>query len=185
MGLDFRGQVWKRVWEMTIFWSEIGSGFGEPGGSRPQIPRNTPPGQQRSHTRLPRLDRVGPTGGQRVDMENSSRNLRIVGSARPGAVVYRRETPLPGISLLLINGRAWFKFMHYVVTSVLSSFERWIYWQRQWYRSLVEVLAMGPPPQLLVNMGKRTAQERRLQNLCDKQDIRYVCKHFPPYFTFI
>ena len=82
MGLDFRGQVWKRVWEMTIFWSEIGSGFGEPGGSRPQIPRNTPPGQQRSHTRLPRLDRVGPTGGQRVDMENSSRNLRIVGSPR-------------------------------------------------------------------------------------------------------
>ena len=28
---------------MTIFWSEIGSRFGEPGGSRPQIPRNTPP----------------------------------------------------------------------------------------------------------------------------------------------
>ena len=43
MGLDFRGQVWKRVWEMTIFWSELGSGFGEPGGSRLQIPRNTPP----------------------------------------------------------------------------------------------------------------------------------------------
>ena len=30
---------------MSIFGSEIGSGFGEPGGTPlPQIPRNTPPG---------------------------------------------------------------------------------------------------------------------------------------------
>ena len=29
--------------ERTIFWSEIGSGFGEPGGTPPpQVPRNTP-----------------------------------------------------------------------------------------------------------------------------------------------
>ena len=31
--MDFRGQVWKRVCKMTFFWSEIGSGFGEPGGT--------------------------------------------------------------------------------------------------------------------------------------------------------
>ena len=30
--MDFRGQVWKRVCKMTLFWSEIGSGIGEPGG---------------------------------------------------------------------------------------------------------------------------------------------------------
>ena len=30
--------------ENGIFWSEIGSGFGEPGGTPlPEIPRNTPP----------------------------------------------------------------------------------------------------------------------------------------------
>ena len=33
--MDFRGQVWKRVCNMTLFWSEIGSGIGEP-GSTPQ-----------------------------------------------------------------------------------------------------------------------------------------------------
>jgi len=32
------------VWRMTLFWSEIGSGFGEPGGTPPpRIPRCTPP----------------------------------------------------------------------------------------------------------------------------------------------
>ena len=31
--------------ENDIFWSEIGSGFGKPGGTPPlRIPRNTPPG---------------------------------------------------------------------------------------------------------------------------------------------
>ena len=30
--MDFRGQVWKRVCKMTLFWSEIGSGIGELGG---------------------------------------------------------------------------------------------------------------------------------------------------------
>ena len=31
--------------ESDIFWSEIGSGFGKPGGTpQPRIPRNTPPG---------------------------------------------------------------------------------------------------------------------------------------------
>ena len=30
--------------ESDIFWSEIGSGFGKPGGTpQPRIPRNTPP----------------------------------------------------------------------------------------------------------------------------------------------
>ena len=34
--------VWKRIWKMTIFWSEIGSGFGEPGRTLPpRIPRST------------------------------------------------------------------------------------------------------------------------------------------------
>ena len=44
MGIDFRGQVWKWVWKISdIFWSEIGSGFGEPGGKTPpRIPRITP-----------------------------------------------------------------------------------------------------------------------------------------------
>ena len=43
--MDFWGQVWRRVWEMTIFWSEIGSGFGDAGGtSPPKIPRSTHPG---------------------------------------------------------------------------------------------------------------------------------------------
>ena len=35
----------KRVWKMSILGSDIGSGFGEPGGTPlPRIPRNTPPG---------------------------------------------------------------------------------------------------------------------------------------------
>ena len=35
----------KRVWKMSIWGSDIGSGFGEPGGTPlPRIPRNTPPG---------------------------------------------------------------------------------------------------------------------------------------------
>ena len=33
-------QVWKRLWKLTIFWSEIGSGFGEPGDTT--LPRSTP-----------------------------------------------------------------------------------------------------------------------------------------------
>ena len=45
MGMDFRGQVRKRGEENDIFWSEIGSGFGEPDGTPPpRIPRCTPPG---------------------------------------------------------------------------------------------------------------------------------------------
>ena len=33
--MDFRDQaeVWKRVCKRTLFWSEIGSGIGEPGGT--------------------------------------------------------------------------------------------------------------------------------------------------------
>ena len=44
-GMDFRGQVWIRVWKITFFWSEIwGSGFGEQGGTAPlRIPRSNPP----------------------------------------------------------------------------------------------------------------------------------------------
>ena len=38
------GQIWKRVWKMTVFWSEIESGFLEPGGTPTTIiPMNTPP----------------------------------------------------------------------------------------------------------------------------------------------
>ena len=41
-GMDFRGQVWKRVWKMKFFWFDIGSRFGEPGGTPPpRIPRST------------------------------------------------------------------------------------------------------------------------------------------------
>ena len=40
--MNFKGQVWKRVWKMTSFWSEK---FGELGGTPPpRIPRSTPPG---------------------------------------------------------------------------------------------------------------------------------------------
>ena len=50
---EFRSEVWKRVWilearsengcENDIFWSEIGSCFGEPGYTPPQrIPRSAP-----------------------------------------------------------------------------------------------------------------------------------------------
>ena len=41
--LILKGQIWKRVWKNDIFWSEIGSGFGKPGGSPPpRIPKSTP-----------------------------------------------------------------------------------------------------------------------------------------------
>ena len=44
-GMDFRSLVWKRVWKITFFWSDIGSRFGEQGGTPPpRIPRSTPPG---------------------------------------------------------------------------------------------------------------------------------------------
>ena len=35
MGMDFRVLVWKRVCKITFFWSEIGSGSEEPGGTPP------------------------------------------------------------------------------------------------------------------------------------------------------
>ena len=39
--------------ENYIFWSEIGSGFEEPGGTpRPRIPRSTPRAQTQEETRL-------------------------------------------------------------------------------------------------------------------------------------
>ena len=42
-GMDFRGLIWKRVWKITFFSSEIGSGFEEPGGTPPPtIPKSTP-----------------------------------------------------------------------------------------------------------------------------------------------
>ena len=41
--------------ENDIFWSEIGSGFGEPGGTPPsRIPRSTPPGLE-MRTNLARI----------------------------------------------------------------------------------------------------------------------------------
>ena len=43
-GMDFGDLVWKRVWKITFFLSDIEAGFGEPGGTPPQrIPRSTPP----------------------------------------------------------------------------------------------------------------------------------------------
>ena len=43
MGMDFRGQVWKRVQKMAFFSSEIRSGFWEQGGTPPaSISRSTP-----------------------------------------------------------------------------------------------------------------------------------------------
>ena len=43
------GQIWKRVWKMTFFWSEIESGVLEPGGTPTTIiPRNTPPAPPRA-----------------------------------------------------------------------------------------------------------------------------------------
>ena len=43
MGLDFRDLVSKWVWKMTFFGTEIGSGFGELGGTPPpKITRSTP-----------------------------------------------------------------------------------------------------------------------------------------------
>ena len=49
MGMDFRGLVLNRVWKITlayIFWSEIGSGFEEPGGTPPpRISRSNSPGR--------------------------------------------------------------------------------------------------------------------------------------------
>ena len=52
--MDFRGQVWKRVWKKQLFGPEMGPGFGEPGGTPPRrIPRNTsPPGEFISVTSL-------------------------------------------------------------------------------------------------------------------------------------
>ena len=42
--MDFRDQVLKRVGKMPFFWSEIGSGIGELGGTPPpRIPRSNPP----------------------------------------------------------------------------------------------------------------------------------------------
>ena len=42
MGMDFRGQVWTRVWKMTfLVWNRVS--IGEPGGTPPpRIPRSTP-----------------------------------------------------------------------------------------------------------------------------------------------
>ena len=44
MGMDFRGPAGLKTGvENDMFWSEIGSGFGEPSGTPlPRIPRGTP-----------------------------------------------------------------------------------------------------------------------------------------------
>ena len=43
-GYEFQSPGLKTGVENGIFWSEIGSGFGEPGGTpQPRIPRCTPP----------------------------------------------------------------------------------------------------------------------------------------------
>ena len=41
--LTCKDQVWKRVWKMTFFGSEIVSGFEKSGGRLLLIPTNTPP----------------------------------------------------------------------------------------------------------------------------------------------
>ena len=44
--MDFRRLVWKQM-KNYILWSEIGSGFGEPGGTPPPInPRSSPGGKK-------------------------------------------------------------------------------------------------------------------------------------------
>ena len=35
-GMDHRGLVWKQLWKMTLFWSEIVSGLWQPGGTPQQ-----------------------------------------------------------------------------------------------------------------------------------------------------
>ena len=50
-GTDFRGQVWKRVWKMTFFSSDRGSGFGEPGGTPPPKILDVPPPSLGRHSR--------------------------------------------------------------------------------------------------------------------------------------
>ena len=43
MGMDFRGQVRKWAWKNVMFESEIGSGFGGPGGTPlSRIVKSTP-----------------------------------------------------------------------------------------------------------------------------------------------
>ena len=54
---------------MTFFWSEIGSGFEEPGG--------TPP---------PRIPRSNPPPGPFVSPKVSSKNLVLIGSKLPNSV---------------------------------------------------------------------------------------------------
>ena len=51
-GMDFWGQVWKRVWKMTIFWSEVGSGLVEPGVVHPyqEFPGVPSPGNMKEST---------------------------------------------------------------------------------------------------------------------------------------
>ena len=52
--MDFSCLVWKRVWKITFFWSEIRSGFEEPGGTPPQrIPRSTPRGNSFTYDKVP------------------------------------------------------------------------------------------------------------------------------------
>ena len=43
--MDFRGLVWKQM-KNYIFWSEIGLGFGEPGGTPPPIVPRSSPGER-------------------------------------------------------------------------------------------------------------------------------------------
>ena len=51
-GMDFWGQVWKRVWKMTIFWSKVGSGLVEPGVVHPyqEFPGVASPGNMKEST---------------------------------------------------------------------------------------------------------------------------------------
>ena len=55
MDMDFRSGLKTDV-ENDIFWSEIGSGFGEPGGTAPpRIPRSTPSPRVYIHSRAYRV----------------------------------------------------------------------------------------------------------------------------------
>ena len=83
--MNFSGPGLKTGVENGIFWSEIGSGFGEPGGTPlPRIPRCTPlpPGREARSGSSNEQDSVSGNAGPLVDGGDTFRKVNQELSAR-------------------------------------------------------------------------------------------------------
>ena len=98
-GIDFRGQLWKRVWKMTFFGVKKGQDDTPP----PGISRSIPPGKTACFLYSIPLQ---PAVRQQWDANPRTKDMKWV--ALPFVVLYRRNRYYLGIFITCVRGR----FLH-------------------------------------------------------------------------